>query len=542
MKVKLCLLATLLSAAACKTGTGSALMDDEVLGDATKPENAVDDNDLTAKANKAKFASGNFQGIDWEMRFNFPQCDHSAEGPFKKKGVFCTGLDAKAAAEFGGVEKELAEWANLPETKTIFVAYFSFSDKEVAKTLCDAANAGKKVRVFIHRENWTVGSVPTLRSCSPDNLKVYPRGTQLGFLQHAKIFLASPFDEPLPLSMMPEDQRGGAADLVTRWTSSSANMSAFGTSLHFDNWLFFQAKTSERLAQENMCFFNSIQSMKNYAPDDGGAEFGQADLDAVEKARANAVAEAKANKASDFAANSEGQKAAEAMKTDIVRWDFSQRYDACIKQIQAPIHPEIQFFPVPNEYQVNGQKRNAPQIWPKLKNLLNNAQTEIKVISDRLTSGQVYGPLVNAKQRGVDVQVILDDDTLRVSKCNGGLQLDQVEYDAISMHSMIDGGVGVTFLDTNGGNPPPPTLQHNKLMIIDRKTLLQGAGNFTASAININGPGNFEHFYLIQVPEIVNAYLGAWDYLLPLTTKPDQHEVSANPFKPINNGKFGPCP
>ncbi len=476
MKAKLSLAALLLSVAACKTGSGSSLKDDTAPANTDTP--AATPPAATTSDVPEPFAKGDANGLGWEARFNFPPCNH--EG--KKRGVFCTIDDTKAAAAQSGVEAELATWANDPKVKSMQLAYFSFSDKPVIKMLCDAANnRGLKVTVYLHRQNISTPTAQTLATCSP-NVALIPRGTEFGtgYLHHAKIVLASEYEEPLPLHLMPEDQRATAAETTTRWTSGSANMSAFGTSLHLDNWIFFTSKSSERLAQENLCFFLAEKTMT----------LGTADSE---------------------------------------RKDFAQKNDACLKGIQIPMRDDVVFYPVPHA-------NITRQIYPEVKKAMDNAQSEIKVVIHRLTTGTIYNPLAKAKARGVDVKVITDDDTLRTGKCDGGPTIDQTGQDVQANRTLKNAGVPLTYLETNG---EVGQLAHNKFMIIDNKFLLQGAGNFTATSLNSSAMGNIEDFYIITNPDIIAAYSKAWDYLRSVSTTEADHEVGSHKDMALKQGDFG---
>lgn len=478
----LALAASVCALAACRTNGGATVKDetpvtpppgDQAPGDQPPAAGAFD----TPASVPAPFAKGTSDGLFWEARFNFPPCDH----PGKKKGAWCDKSDQSAAAAQSGVEAEIKAWANDPKVKSVQLAFFSFSNAAIIKTLCDTANARDiPITVFIHKENLSTPGVKQLATCSPSKLTVVARGTEFGsgYLQHAKIVLASEVSDPLPTHLMPTDSQAAAGDTVTRWTSGSANMSSFGTSLHIDNWIFFTAQTKEYLAQENLCFFHALRTMQN-----GGDATGD-------------------------------------------RTDFAAKNKACLAGIKTPFRKNIVFYPVPHA-------KLTRQIYPEVKKALDGAQSEIKVVIHRLTTGNMYGPLKDAKMRGVDVKLIEDDDTLRTGKCNGGPALDQGAQDVLASRTLRDAGVPVTFLETNG---EVGQLAHNKFIVVDDKWLLQGAGNFTATSLNSSGLGNLEDFYVITEPSIVKAYSQAWDYLRSVSTKAEDHEVFANKDKKLKTG------
>ncbi len=490
-RVRLAFAITTLALAACKTGGGGRLKDDETPVAPPAEQPAADQPAAgqpvaagafdTPAGVPAPFAKGDANGLFWEARFNFPPCDH----PPHKKGTWCTTDDTKAAAAQSGVEAEIAAWASDPKVKSMQLAFFSFSDMPVIKTLCEAANARDiKITVYLHKQNIPTPSAQKLATCAPGKLTLVPRGTEFGtgYLAHAKIVLASEFTDPEPIHLMGDAERGAAEETVTHWTSGSANMSSFGTSLHLDNWLFFTAKTKEYLAQENLCFFHALRTMQN-------------------------VGDALAD-----------------------RTDFAKKNDECLKGITIPFRNDIVFYPVPHA-------KITRQIYPQVKKMLDGAQSEIKVVIHRMTTSGMYGPLKDAKLRGVDVKVINDDDTLRTGKCEGGAAIDQGAQDVQAYRTLSGVGVPVTFLETNG---EVGQLAHNKFIVVDDKILLQGAGNFTATSLNISNLGNLEDFYIITEPNIVKTYSKAWDYLRSISTKAEDHEVGGHKDIALKmGGQFG---
>lgn len=502
IKAKLGIATVLIAFTACKTPASS----DSAVKDDLQPTGVPDspgDAQPAGPAVGAPFASGDAEGIHWDSRFNFGDACKTLQ-PI---GVNCQASEATAAAELSGTEAQLKSWVENPEIKSVRLAYFSFSNKPVAKILCDGAIARPdlKINVFLHRENIydgtalatgqkdpyyksagpvragetrfaQTGLAKQLATCSPANLIVTPRGTVFGsgYLHHAKIFLASEQAEPHPLHKLPADQQAVAAEQPALWTSSSANMSSFGTSLHLENWLLFSAKTSNRLAQENFCFFEALETMKI------GPNIDE-------------------------------------------RADFAKKYAACIKLIQAPVIANMRFYPVPHN-----NTTGFPKVYPDIKALIDGARTEIRIAIHRLTTSAMTAPLVKAKQRGVDVQVIVDDDTFRKSKCDTNL-IDQTEADVNSMKTLLAAGIPVTVLETTPGQ-----LAHNKFMVVDagvpgKEALLQGAGNFTATSLNSGGPGNIENFYIFRVPELIDTYKKAWEKYRTKSTELDKHPVANRP-------------
>ena len=93
---------------------------------------------------------------------------------------------------------------------------------------------------------------------------------------------------------------------------------------------------------------------------------------------------------------------------------------------------------------------------------------------------------MNAKRRGVDVQVILDKSQ-RSERYSGATYL-------------ANEGIPVS-IDSDH------RIAHNKVMIIDGQTVITGSFNFTKSAES----GNAENVLLIlHAPELAMKYTGNW--------------------------------
>jgi phosphatidylserine/phosphatidylglycerophosphate/cardiolipin synthase-like enzyme len=106
-----------------------------------------------------------------------------------------------------------------------------------------------------------------------------------------------------------------------------------------------------------------------------------------------------------------------------------------------------------------------------------------------LTSPEIATALVNSKNRGVDVRAIVDRS-----------QLEQDQGDAGAVGRMASSGIPV-LVDT------VPGLMHNKIMIIDGKTVLTGSFNYTWSAEHRNA----ENLVVIDDPAVAAEYAQNWN-------------------------------
>ena len=117
---------------------------------------------------------------------------------------------------------------------------------------------------------------------------------------------------------------------------------------------------------------------------------------------------------------------------------------------------------------------------------LGSAKNTVLVQAYSFTSAPIAKALVDAHKRGVDVQVILDKSqrTERYS----------------SATFLANEGIS-TYIDA------AHKIAHNKVMVIDGKTLITGSFNFTKSAEE----GNAENLLVISnAPDLAQRYTSNW--------------------------------
>jgi phosphatidylserine/phosphatidylglycerophosphate/cardiolipin synthase-like enzyme len=113
---------------------------------------------------------------------------------------------------------------------------------------------------------------------------------------------------------------------------------------------------------------------------------------------------------------------------------------------------------------------------------LKHARREILVQAYSFTADPLTFGLIEAKKRGVDVQILLDKS-------------NEVERYS-DLHIFLENGLA-PLIDAH--HP----IAHNKVMVIDRRTLITGSFNFTNQAENENA----ENLLVIRgQPELIQAY------------------------------------
>ncbi|KAJ6645034.1 Phospholipase D [Pseudolycoriella hygida] len=116
---------------------------------------------------------------------------------------------------------------------------------------------------------------------------------------------------------------------------------------------------------------------------------------------------------------------------------------------------------------------------------ISKAKDSIYVQAFGLTSKKIVEQLIQAKQNGVQVQVLLDRSNL---------------HDKYSKMSELKRAGIEVFIDK------VPGIAHNKVMIIDKNKVITGSFNFTNAADNKNA----ENVLLIENKDIADTYLRSW--------------------------------
>lgn len=113
---------------------------------------------------------------------------------------------------------------------------------------------------------------------------------------------------------------------------------------------------------------------------------------------------------------------------------------------------------------------------------LGQAKQTVYVLAYSFTSPAITQALIEAQARGVDVEVILDKSQSRGQGAAGS--------------TLRDAGVKV-YIDS------AHAIAHNKVMLIDGRTLITGSFNFTKAAEDRNA----ENLMVLESPEAVGLYL-----------------------------------
>ena len=119
-------------------------------------------------------------------------------------------------------------------------------------------------------------------------------------------------------------------------------------------------------------------------------------------------------------------------------------------------------------------------------NQISNAKSEILIQAYSFTSAPIAKALVNAHKKGIHVEIILD-------KSNKSAKYSAGDFTA---HMGV-----TTYIDSQHA------IAHNKIMIIDRETVITGSFNFTKAAEEKNA----ENLLILKNKELAEIYIKNWN-------------------------------
>ena len=144
---------------------------------------------------------------------------------------------------------------------------------------------------------------------------------------------------------------------------------------------------------------------------------------------------------------------------------------------EAPAYTEIAFSP----------KEGATDLIIKV---INSSKESIKIAAYSFTSRPMADSIIEAKKRGVKIQVVVDKSQVRKNSHSIVARLieDKIPIRVDYKH----------------------TIQHNKYIIVDGKTLQTGSFNYSAAAQNRNAENVI---VMWNIPKIAKIYDANWENL-----------------------------
>ncbi len=177
--------------------------------------------------------------------------------------------------------------------------------------------------------------------------------------------------------------------------------------------------------------------------------------------------------------------------------NFGAHLNSCRSKISAKPESDIQVYFSP----IDGKEALA-----KVTEASEKAKL-IEAMSHRF-SGAIATLYSTLLKSGKDIKFILDDDIYWAEKLKKDVGRN-TKIEAFKIYNeLINKGMKTRFLQTNQN---VFQLQHNKFMIFTFSNgsgaVFNGAGNMTTAAFT----KNFENFYYITIPEVVEAYNKQYD-------------------------------
>ena len=125
---------------------------------------------------------------------------------------------------------------------------------------------------------------------------------------------------------------------------------------------------------------------------------------------------------------------------------------------------------------------------------INHAKQSIRIQAYGFTSEKIIKALIEAKNRGVNIEIILDRSNFQKKK------LDTIKL--LHKHSIP------VYQDNAKG------IAHNKIMIIDNKKVITGSFNFTKNA----DYNNVENVVVLDDVNVASKYTANWLHRLSNST------------------------
>jgi HKD family nuclease len=406
----------------------------------------------TLSANSWAVKLSDYKPFKFEPLFTNPVCEtYSYDRPLitvngstvtsKPKNVYCKPSDeAASVSRENSPQYRIVEWVSDKDTKELYLAYLSFSSKNVANALCSAVGRGVKLSIVLDggADNANPVLNPAaegLKKCGENLVTVTYRGTTAGLgYAHNKILMVNPGTK------------------IAKILYSSGNMTS-GTSINHENWNFITTSGESYFAQSHKCVLEAM------------------------------------------------------IEAGDTKTNFSKFLNDCRGKIKAEQETDIQVFFSP----VDGKKALE-----KVKEAGDKAKS-IEAMSHRF-SGQIAAIFMKLLADKKPIKFILDDDIYWSVKRREDIGRNTSIESFKIYKDLINKGMETKFLQTNQN---VFQLQHNKFMIFtfdNGGAVFNGAGNFTTAAFT----KNFENFYYITIPEVVEAYNKQYDlYFDKMATSED---------------------
>jgi hypothetical protein len=453
----------------------------------------------------------------YELKFTNPVCGPHAISPpaqtidktgtraEKPKDVYCSGLTdvgtSTAPRPDGSlsVQEQAIAWVKDPATKDIFFAALSFSNSSFYKAVCKAASQGVSVTYVLDAPGGPGGKQ---LEHDPDCLFTDP---QTGEKRRMVTFIERGHTDGDPAKWGSGDAINWAHNKILlinpRQNGSAVLRAAFGSGnfssgmlTHHENWHFIQASRASYFMQSHLCLMKGLMADNDSGTDPlTGAPWSQLwkQLPASLQEPIGQVATSR-NGYAEFIRRC--QKLAELggaqPEADIIPFFSPGRGQAATEEIEKRVQDS-------GYVRIGAHRFTYSRLMKALHKLLKT-------------------------KPAAEIRLVADDDLFWLTvpeELGGGEFGDNSMDEANKVQALLDAGQGrfrVKYMETNTTNHQ---LHHAKFLVFDRTdklppSVFTGAGNLTGDAFDNNPPsGNFENFYLIFIPQVVQAFREHYDQM-----------------------------
>jgi hypothetical protein len=150
-----------------------------------------------------------------------------------------------------------------------------------------------------------------------------------------------------------------------------------------------------------------------------------------------------------------------------------------------------------------------------IRDEIRSATSTVQVLMHHLTYDKLVKELVNAQKKpGVQVQLIVN-------------LADREDYAGGRWDDLVNAGGQIRY---KRSNTSAYQLMHNKLVIIDGKTLINGSGNWSGSGFF----NNYENYIRYQEPEVVKVFSGLFARLWSWSLSASSVDGGLSPAQQLN--------
>lgn len=155
---------------------------------------------------------------------------------------------------------------------------------------------------------------------------------------------------------------------------------------------------------------------------------------------------------------------------------------------------------------------------------ISHAKESLKIAMAWFTNPVIFNALMRACKRGVDVQLLINNDNINIRP--NGLPFDRLIDEDNSMVYIAE----------------PPSLIHNKFCIIDEKIVIDGSYNWTVLAET----NNDENIVVIENGNVIDSFVDAFRLLLARNNRiyempkyvPNRRNIDPCSYRYINSEEY----